>query len=89
VLLILAQGAKDYEKMPTGIPAWLGNYAPRGHGGTYGEANGGTYGIVGANWLKFVFFGDKEAAEFFKTGKAASMGWTGLKSKHLDLLPVS
>jgi hypothetical protein len=75
--------------MPQGVPAWLGNYAPRGHGGTYNEANGGTYGVVGSNWVKFVFFGDKEAANFFKTDKAASIGWTGLKSKNLDKLPVS
>ena len=36
-----------------------------GHGGTYGQSNGGVYGVVGVAWLKWQLKGDMEAAKMF------------------------
>jgi hypothetical protein len=74
--------------MQAGVPGWLGIWAPGGHGGTYNEVNGGKYGIIGSHWLKLVFFGDKESAEYFKDDKALGDGWTELQKKSLDKIPV-
>lgn len=57
-----------------------------GHGGTYGQANGGVYGVVGVAWLKWQLKGDKEAAKMFlgndPSGLAADTKWT-VKAKNL------
>ncbi|HYV37580.1 MAG TPA: hypothetical protein VE988_17880 [Gemmataceae bacterium] len=56
-----------------------------GHGGTYGQANGGVYGTVGVAWLKWQLKGDKEAAKLFvgnPPGLAADKKWT-VKAKNL------
>lgn len=56
-----------------------------GHGGTYGQANGGVYGVVGVAWLKWQLKGDREAARLFlgdPPGLAADKKWT-VKAKNL------
>ena len=75
-----------------GLQAWLLlTYllrAPGGHGGSYNEVNGGTYGVVASKWLNWLFFGDKDAADFFKADKALSLGWSNIQKKDLDKIPV-
>jgi hypothetical protein len=56
-----------------------------GHGGTYGQPNGGVYGVVGVAWLKWQLKGDAEASKLFlgdPPGLAADKKWT-VKSKNL------
>ena len=74
--------------MPEGLPAWAADFAWNGHGGTYNDLDGGEYGVVGSHWLKWVLFGDKESAEYFKTDKASSIGWTNFQKKNLDKIPT-
>jgi hypothetical protein len=54
----------DWERLPAGPPAFMGNLDV-GHSGTYAEPNGGEFGRVGSNWLKWRLKGDATArAEF-------------------------
>jgi hypothetical protein len=56
-----------------------------GHGGTFGQANGGVYGVVGVAWLKWQLQRDTEAAKMFlgdPPGLAADKKWT-VKAKNL------
>ncbi len=56
-----------------------------GHGGTYGQRNGGVYGVVGVAWLKWQLKGDQEAAKMFlgdPPGLSADTKWT-VKAKNL------
>ena len=56
-----------------------------GHGGTFGQTNGGVYGAVGVAWLKWQLQEDKEAAKMFlgdPPGLAADKKWT-VKAKNL------
>jgi hypothetical protein len=70
--------------MPVGVPSWLGSWEKGGHGGTYNEVDGGAYGTAGANWLKWVFFADREAADWFTNGGPEAAGWTDVHGKDLD-----
>jgi dienelactone hydrolase len=47
-----------------GVPVFFGN-RDVGHGGTYREPNGGAYGAVAADWLKWQLLGDAPAARTF------------------------
>jgi hypothetical protein len=71
------------------VPSWLGSWANGGHGGTYNEVNGGKYGVAASNWLKWVFFADKDAADWFKIGGPEKAGWTDVHSKNLDKIAIS
>jgi len=84
-----AKNNRDYDAMPAGVPAWAGDYESKGHAGTYMVKYAGTYGTLAGHWLKWVFFGDKESADFFKTDKAAAAGWTNLSKKNLDKIPTA
>ncbi|MEU9351227.1 hypothetical protein AB0D65_09430 [Streptomyces griseoloalbus] len=54
----------DWDRLPAGLPAFMGNLDV-GHYGTYAEPNGGEFGRVGVNWLKWQLKGDTTArAEF-------------------------
>ncbi|MEU5660409.1 hypothetical protein ABZ802_33030 [Streptomyces sp. NPDC047737] len=56
--------ADDWDRLPAGLPAFSGNLDV-GHYGTYAEPNGGEFGRVGVNWLKWQLKGDAIArAEF-------------------------
>ena len=56
-----------------------------GHGGTYGETNGGAFAVAGVAWLKWQLKEDKEAAKMFlgdPAGLAADAKWS-VKAKNL------
>jgi hypothetical protein len=56
-----------------------------GHGGTFGQPNGGVYGQVGVAWLKWQLKEDKETAKMFlgdPPGLASDKEWT-VKAKNL------
>lgn len=54
----------DWERLPEDLPAFMGNIDV-GHDGTFGEPNGGEYGVVGTAWLDWQLKGDETAAEEF------------------------
>jgi hypothetical protein len=74
--------------MANGVPSWVGSWEKGGHGGTYNEVNGGVYGVAASNWLTWVFFGDKRAADWFKNGGPEMSGWTDVQKKDLDKIKV-
>lgn len=59
-----ANALADWERLPAGLPAFLGSLDV-GHYGTFGEPNGGEYGRVGTAWLKWRLKGDAEAGREF------------------------
>ena len=74
--------------MPPTLPAWLGNWAPKGHGGTYNELNGGVYGIAASHWINWVRRGGSSAAAFFTGSGAIKAGWTEVTIKNIDKLNI-
>ena len=54
----------DWGKLPAGLPAFMGNLNV-GHGGTYGQANGGEFGRVAVLYLKWRLKGDTTAGTNF------------------------
>ncbi|GAA3755554.1 alpha/beta hydrolase [Salinactinospora qingdaonensis] len=54
----------DWDRLPAGLPAFMGNLDV-GHFGTYDETNGGEYGRVGTDWLKWQLKGDQTAKQQF------------------------
>ena len=68
------------------VPAFRAWRENTGHGGTYREPNGGEFGEVGANWLKWQLKGDRDAARMFTgadCGLCKRPNWH-VKSKGLD-----
>lgn len=64
-------GKRDFETINPDLPIFYG-YAPGvGHGGTYGQDNGGIFGQVGVAWLRWQLLGDESA-----TGKGFFVGDT-------------
>jgi len=56
-----------------------------GHGGTYGEANGGLYATAAVNWMLWLFNGDAEAGAYFAAdGAAVADGWSDAVSQNID-----
>ena len=53
-----ANGKRDFETMPAGIPVFYGVYPSIGHGGTYNEDNGGAFGVMAVAWLKWQLLND-------------------------------
>lgn len=73
----------DYEAIKS-LPVFYGSRNV-GHGGTYGQKNGGAFGKVGVAWLKWQLKGDKEAAKMFlgnPPGLSDDKEWT-VKAKNL------
>ena len=62
--------------MPARIPVFYGVYPSVGHGGTYGQDNGGPYGKLAVPWLKWQLEGDTGA-----TGKGYFTGSTCVPCK--------
>ena len=56
-----ANGKRDFETMPAGIPVFYGVYPSVGHGGTYNEDNGGAFGAAAVAWLKWQLMNDTSA----------------------------
>jgi hypothetical protein len=79
------QGARDYASL-SGVPKWIGNWPPAGHGGTFREPNGGADGVAAVNWLTGIFKGNKEARKFFLEGSAEAAGWNETQSYGLGKL---
>lgn len=51
-------GKADFEQMPAKIPVFHGVYPSVGHGGTYGQDNGGPFGKLAVPWLKWQLDGE-------------------------------
>lgn len=82
MLTIHEQGERDYSALPDDLPAWKGNLNV-GHGGTYGEPNGGLFAEAVANWMLWQFKGDAEAEAYFANGGAAANGWDDAVSQNI------
>ncbi|MGC4756621.1 cellulose binding domain-containing protein [Micromonospora trifolii] len=54
----------DWGKLPTGLPAFMGNLNV-GHGGTYDQANGGEFGRVATLYFRWRLKGDATAGRNF------------------------
>lgn len=59
-----ANAVDDWGRLPAGLPAFMG-HLDVGHYGTFGEPNGGEYGRVGVQWLKWQLKGDQNARRQF------------------------
>jgi dienelactone hydrolase len=77
-------GSDDYDRIDT-VPAALVS-GPVGHGGTFGQANGGRAAQVAVAWLEWQLRGDRTAAKMF-VGKDCSLctdgQWT-IRKKKID-----
>jgi hypothetical protein len=80
-------GERDYKAMPAGVPKWKGNLNV-GHGGTYTEANGGKFGVIGAHWVQWIMRGNVSAAEYLTGSGARNDGWD-VVSADLDKIQVT
>jgi hypothetical protein len=68
------QGERDYSYLPAGTPAWKGNLNV-GHGGTYGDTNGGKWGVVFVNWLNYQLKSDLSAYQWLTGSGVKSLGF--------------
>ncbi|AAZ57017.1 hypothetical protein JCM3263A_21960 [Thermobifida fusca] len=59
-----ANAVDDWGRLPAGLPAFMG-HLDVGHYGTFGQPNGGEYGRVGVQWLKWQLKGDQNARQQF------------------------
>jgi hypothetical protein len=66
----------------------MGNYAPKGHGGTFNEINGGVYGVGASHWVNWMLRGNASSADFFTGAGAKSAGWTEIESKNMASIKV-
>lgn len=76
----------DWNKLPSGLPAFMGNY-PVGHGGTYSDPNGGEFGRVAVLYLKWRLMDDRTAGQTFvgpNCGLCTHPQWTVMQ-KNLTL----
>jgi hypothetical protein len=80
------QGERDYAALPADLPSWKGNLNSVGHGGTYGQPNGGLFAEAASNWMLWLFQGDAEAGAYFADGAGASAGWNDAVSQNIDSL---
>ncbi len=81
----------DWGKLPSGLPAFMGNLNV-GHGGTYGQTNGGEFGRVAVLYLKWRLKGDMTAGSNFVGSNCGLCGaqWQVLqKNLTLDTPPSS
>jgi len=82
--LAYQNGKRDYGNLPAALPAWLGNWAPTGHGGTFNQINGGVYGVAASHWVQWVLRGNATAGKWFTDGSAEKDGWTEVTNKNID-----
>jgi hypothetical protein len=74
----------DFERI-NHIPVFRAYRHKTGHGGTYGEPNGGAFGPVGVAWLDWRLKGDANAGKMFlgpKCGLCTNAEWV-VKQKNL------
>jgi hypothetical protein len=87
--LTVRQGKSSYDSLPEGTPGWLGNYVPKGHGGTFNEINGGVYGTAASHWVNWLLRGNASAASFFTADTAAkAAGWSDITKKSMDKITI-
>lgn len=55
-------GKRDFETLPAKVPVFYGVHTPVGHGGTYNQDNGGTFGPMAVAWLNWQLRGERGAA---------------------------
>jgi dienelactone hydrolase len=78
----------DYERI-TRVPVFTGN-TNVGHGGTFAEPNGGSYGRVMTAWLQWRLKDDVKAAQMFvgaRCGLCVDTAWT-VQRKGADFEPA-
>jgi hypothetical protein len=81
--IAFANANDDFEKI-TKIPVFRAYQKGIGHGGTYHDADGGTFGKVALAWLNWQLKGNKEAAKIFKGDRCslcADPQWVTRKKK--------
>src|SRR5690606_982764 len=64
-------GMDDFRRIDH-VPVFVGNLDV-GHGGTYGQPNGGEFARVALNWYQWQLKGDEEAGKLF-TGETPALG---------------
>ncbi|MDN3604308.1 alpha/beta hydrolase [Belliella kenyensis] len=77
-------GMDDFKRI-NHVPVFVGNMDV-GHGGTYGQPNGGEYARVATAWYKWQLMGDQEAGKMFTgnpSGLSQSKEWT-VDKKNMD-----
>jgi hypothetical protein len=75
----------DFQRLDR-VPAFRAYRRMTGHGGTYGEVNGGEFGAVAVAWLNWRLKGDADAGRMFlgpKCGLCTNPGWV-VKRKGFD-----
>lgn len=82
-----ANGERDYNNIPAGVPKWKGNLNV-GHGGTYTDKNGGKFGVIGSSWANWYMRGNASAAAYMTGQGAKNDGWQ-VVSASLDKLTVT
>jgi dienelactone hydrolase len=81
--IAFANANDDFNKI-SHIPVFRAYQKGVGHGGTYHDADGGTFGKVALAWLNWQLKGNKEAAKMFKGDKCnlcADPQWVSRKKK--------
>jgi dienelactone hydrolase len=76
----------DFEKI-NHIPVFRAYQKGIGHGGTYHDPNGGTFGKVALAWLNWQLKGDMEAAKMFQgdaCGLCTDPKWVVVGKKNID-----
>ena len=68
--IAFANANDDFEKI-NHIPVFRAYQKGVGHGGTYHDADGGTFGKVALAWLNWQLKGDKNSAKMFKGDKCS------------------
>jgi hypothetical protein len=68
--IAFANANDDFEKI-NHIPVFRAYQKGIGHGGTYHDSNGGTFGKVALAWLDWQLKGSKEAAKMFQWDKCS------------------
>jgi hypothetical protein len=79
---------RDYAAVSEGVPTMALNL-PVGHGGTYGDVNGGKFGKAAQNWARWLLKGDLNGTKEYLTEGAKADGWTIVSKSLENLQPVS
>ncbi|KAK4172397.1 hypothetical protein QBC36DRAFT_197073 [Triangularia setosa] len=82
------QGERDYQLLPQSTPTWKGNLDV-GHGGTYGDQNGGKFGVAAVRYYQWTLRGNATAASFFTNNQEANQDGWSVESRSLGNLRVS
>ncbi|KAK4228732.1 hypothetical protein QBC38DRAFT_361268 [Podospora fimiseda] len=86
--MVLSGGERDYSYLPAGTPSWKGNLDV-GHGGTYGDRDGGKFGVAAVAYFDWLLRGNAQASAFFIEGtQARQAGWK-VEHKNLQNIKVT